>query len=64
MEIARERTVPAYIAFHDRSLIDMVRRRPSTDAEFAEVDGAGTVKLKEFAGPFLGTIAGAPTGEA
>ena len=60
LEIARERGVPAYIVFPDRTLIDMVRRRPSTEAEFAEVNGVGAAKLKEFAVPFLAAIAAAP----
>ncbi len=60
LEIARERRVPAYIVFPDRTLLDMVRRRPRTEAEFAEVNGVGVAKLKEFAGPFLAAIAAAP----
>ena len=60
LEIARERGVPAYIVFPDRTLQDMVRRRPSTEAEFAEVNGVGAAKLKEFAAPFLTAIAAAP----
>ena len=39
--------MPAYIVFPDRTLIDMVRRRPRTEAEFAEVNGVGAAKLKE-----------------
>ena len=42
--------------FPDRTLIDMARRRPRSEAEFAEVNGVGAVKLKEFAGPFLAAI--------
>jgi len=57
LEIARERGVPAYIVFPDRTLIDMVRRRPRTEAEFAKVNGVGAAKLKEFALPFLAAIA-------
>ena len=60
LEIARERGVPAYIVFPDRTLIDMVRRRPRTEAEFAEVNGVGAAKLKEFAEPFLAAIVAAP----
>ena len=60
LEIARERGVPAYIVFPDRTLIDMVRRRPCTEAEFAEVNGVGAAKLKEFAVPFLAAIAAVP----
>ena len=56
LELARTRGVPAYIVFPDRTLIDMARRRPRTQAEFAEVNGVGTAKLKQFAGPFLAAI--------
>ena len=59
LEIARERSVPAYIVFTDRTLIDMARRRPRTEAEFAEVSGVGAVKLEQFAAPFLAAIEGA-----
>ena len=62
LEIARERGVPAYIVFSDRTMIDMVRRRPRTEAEFAEVNGVGAAKLKEFAGPFLAAIEAAAGG--
>ena len=56
LELARERSVPAYIVFPDRSLIDMARRRPRTEEEFAEVNGVGAAKLKAFATPFLAAI--------
>ena len=59
LEIARERGVPAYVVFTDRTLIDMARRRPRTEAEFAEVTGVGAVKLEQFAAPFLAAIDGA-----
>ena len=56
LELARERGVPAYIVFPDRTLIDMARRRPRTEAEFAEVKGVGAAKLREFSQPFLAAI--------
>ena len=59
LEIARERGVPAYVVFPDRTLIDMARRRPRTEAEFAEVNGVGEAKLRKFAAPFLAAIAAA-----
>ena len=58
LQLAKERGVPAYIVFPDRSLIDMARRRPRTEAEFAEVNGVGAAKLKAFAAPFLAAIDG------
>ena len=64
LRIARERGVPAYVVFSDRSLIDMARRRPRTVEDFAEVHGVGAAKRKDFAGPFLAAIAGAPPADA
>jgi ATP-dependent DNA helicase RecQ len=57
LELAREREVPAYVVFSDRSLQDMARRRPSSQLEFADVFGVGETKLKDFAVPFLQAIA-------
>ena len=59
LRIARERGVPAFVVFSDRSLIDMARRRPHTVEDFAEVHGVGAAKLKDFAAPFLAAIADA-----
>ena len=56
LELARERGVPAFVVFPDRTLVDMARRRPRTEAEFAEVNGVGAAKLRQFATPFLAAI--------
>ena len=48
--------MPAFVVFHDRTLIDMAQRRPRTMAEFAEVNGVGEAKLEQFAAPFLAAI--------
>ena len=58
LRLARERDVPAYIVFSDRTLIDMTRRKPRTEEEFAEVNGVGAAKLAAFAAPFLAAIEG------
>jgi ATP-dependent DNA helicase RecQ len=57
MRLAKERRVPPYVIFSDRSLIDMAERRPSSEREFAEVHGVGAAKLKDFAAIFLRAIA-------
>jgi ATP-dependent DNA helicase RecQ len=54
--LARERRVPAYAIFPDRTLIDMAARKPVNEVEFAEVHGVGATKLHEFADPFLAAI--------
>ena len=60
LRLARERGVPAYVIFPDRSLEEMAQRRPTTHDAFAEINGVGAVKLREFADIFLAEIAGTP----
>ena len=59
LRLSKERGVPAYVVFSDRSLLDMARRVPRNADEFAEVHGVGAAKLKDFAEPFLSLIADA-----
>ncbi len=54
--LARERQVPAYIIFHDRTLVAMVARRPKTISEFAAIPGVGQAKLTDFADVFTELI--------
>ena len=58
LSFAKERGVPAYVVFTDRTLVDMARRKPVTINEFAEVHGVGAAKLRDFAEPFLKAISG------
>ncbi|TPK78094.1 DNA helicase RecQ [Mesorhizobium sp. B2-4-17] len=57
LRLARERQVPAYVVFSDRTLIDMAERRPRDLDAFAGVNGVGGAKLKEFGQVFLAAIA-------
>jgi len=57
LDLARQRGVPAYVIFQDRCLADMARKKPASEAEFAQVYGVGEAKLGEFAEPFLTLIA-------
>jgi ATP-dependent DNA helicase RecQ len=56
LELARERTVPAYLVFADKSLIDMARRKPRTLADMGQVHGMGEVKLAQYGHVFLEVI--------
>lgn len=57
LQPAGERGGPVYTVFTGRSLIDMVRKPPRTAKEFAEVNGTGAVKLKDFWEPPLAATA-------
>ncbi|MFO1089245.1 MAG: DNA helicase RecQ [Hyphomicrobiales bacterium] len=56
--LARDRKVPAYVIFTDRTLIDMAAKRPLTRWDFGEVHGVGESKLQQFAEGFLAEIRG------
>ena len=56
LQLAKYKGVPAYVVFTDRSLVDMARRKPAREDEFAEVHGVGAAKLRDFAEPFLAAI--------
>ncbi len=60
LQLARERGVPAYVIFPDRSLEMMAQRRPSTHEEFSQISGVGAVKLRDFADIFLAEITAKP----
>jgi ATP-dependent DNA helicase RecQ len=62
LRLAKERQVPAYVIFSDRTLIDMAARQPRDLDALAEVNGVGAAKLREFGEIFLGAIAGHQTG--
>ncbi|MDE2447018.1 MAG: DNA helicase RecQ, partial [Alphaproteobacteria bacterium] len=46
LKLAKQRGVPAYVVFADRTLIDMAARVPLTRWDFAEVHGVGDAKLE------------------
>jgi ATP-dependent DNA helicase RecQ len=56
LRLAAQRNVPAYVIFSDRSLLDMVQRRPSDLTSFAEIHGVGAAKLKDFGEIFVSAI--------
>ena len=56
LRLARERGVPAYAVFPDRSLTEMARKRPLDRESFAGIHGVGDAKLRDFADIFLAEI--------
>jgi ATP-dependent DNA helicase RecQ len=57
-KIADERSLPAYIIFSDVSLRQMARHYPTTDSEFARINGVGERKLADFGKVFMDSIVG------
>ena len=57
LDIAREIGKPPYIVFSDKSLRDMARLKPLTDAQFLAVNGVGESKLQQYGQRFMQAIA-------
>lgn len=55
--IAKERGVPAYVVFTDKTLAEMACQRPGNKKEFGAINGVGKVKQNEFSASFLEAIA-------
>lgn len=55
-KIAKKENVPAYLIFSDKSLNDMVVKRPVTLAEFSEITGVGDAKLEKYGKVFVALI--------
>jgi ATP-dependent DNA helicase RecQ len=58
LEIARSRGVPPYVVFHDTTLREMARLKPSTMDALRTVYGVGARKAEDLGERFLKAIAG------
>ena len=56
LEIARSRGVPPYVIFHDATLRDMARLRPTTVQGLLGVKGVGARKAEDLGELFLQAI--------
>jgi ATP-dependent DNA helicase RecQ len=52
-EVAREHNLPAYVVFHDATLAEMARSRPTTLVELAGISGVGARKLEAYGAEIL-----------
>jgi ATP-dependent DNA helicase RecQ len=55
-EIAEAEDIPAYQVFGDATLIEMAKKRPTTDGELLAVSGVGEMKLAKFGFEFLSCL--------
>ena len=59
--LAAAQNVPAYVIFHDSTLLQMALRQPQTATEFADLPGVGAAKVERYFEPFLRVIQGGGT---
>jgi ATP-dependent DNA helicase RecQ len=57
-EIARQEAVPAFVVFHDATLLEMAARKPRDDRELCAIKGVGARKLERYGAAFLAVLQG------
>jgi ATP-dependent DNA helicase RecQ len=57
LDLARSEGLPPYVIFHDATLLEMVRARPTTPAAMSRIPGVGARKLERYGDAFLAAIA-------
>jgi len=60
-DLAREQGVPAYVIFHDATLLQMLRERPRNSEQLGAISGIGAAKLARYGEKFLRAIEGEAT---
>ena len=55
-ELAREQGVPPYVIFHDSTLMEILKHRPGSLAEMAQISGVGQAKLAKYGDEFLQVV--------
>ncbi len=58
LALAKAQGVPPYVIFHDSTLADMARDRPSGLPQLSVISGVGRAKLERYGEAFLAVIAG------
>jgi superfamily II DNA helicase RecQ len=58
-EISQRLGVPAYVVLHDKTIDEIVRRRPATERQLLQIAGIGPAKLENYGDDILATVAGA-----
>jgi len=56
-EVARERSLPAYVIFHDKTLAEIARRNPVIVGELGGISGVGQAKLASYGADVLRVLA-------
>lgn len=61
LALAQSKSVPPYVIFHDRTLIEMAQRKPKDRSAFLELSGVGKSKADHFAESFLEIVSASGT---
>jgi ATP-dependent DNA helicase RecQ len=57
-KVAKEHNLPAYVVFHDATLVEMARMAPQSLGELGEISGVGGKRLAAYGEQILGVLQG------
>jgi len=55
-EMAKSQNVPAYVIFHDKTLIELAMHKPNSLSAMLDISGIGETKLERYGKPLLEVI--------
>ncbi|MSP86201.1 MAG: DNA helicase RecQ [Methylotenera sp.] len=58
MELAKEQGVPPYVIFHDSTLLEILKQKPTNLTEMSQITGVGQAKLERYGDAFLEALEG------
>lgn len=58
LELAKQQSVPPYVIFHDKTLVEMAESRPQSLEELSRISGVGSSKLARYGELFLEVLSG------
>ncbi len=56
-KLAKDNNLPAYVIFHDKTLIELATKKPQSPQEMLTINGIGETKLERYGEEFLQAIA-------
>ena len=56
LELAKAQGVPPYVIFHDTTLLEMVRQKPTGRLGLSKISGVGATKMDRYGEAFLAVI--------
>ena len=56
LELAQAKSVPAYVIFPDRAILEIAAQKPLTKMDFLAVNGVGPKKVEAYFEPFVAVI--------
>ncbi len=59
LEMAKSQSIPPYVIFHDKTLLEMVKLKPTTLSAFGELQGVGARKKEKYGPAFLDLLSNA-----